>query len=379
MLHDKEIFLSTIINELRDTYATESDTDVTLYDGFVSLLVCVSLYDITGQEIYLQRCKKIIDKVLPQTIEDTHSIPPIFLAGIGLTGQFLIEKKVFDNQFLLKQLDKKLFKNAQDLIRTKVIDIENGVQSIFHYFSCSSNQEHLSFLEQLSKELSEILTVDNLGCRVINHGKTDLTMPFGWAGLLIPMLKFFKKESQVGKEIIDGGIKYFMSYKGDIDFSENLFDFFPDEVIDESKEPLFSNQMSWAFGDLSKALLFYQYGQLVNSPEYTNLAHFIGLNTLTRREQHQHNIVLPTLLSGSSGVALIYHKLHQFTGLNAYEKGKLFWINKTQQILEHTDSEQPTVSRNDDILSGALGIKLALLSCLSSKQLTWEKLYGINF
>ncbi|MCU0469865.1 MAG: hypothetical protein MUF58_14820 [Arcicella sp.] len=377
MLHDKEILLSTVVNELRDTFSNEYNIDITLYNGFVSSLVNISLYDVTEQEAYLQQCKKIIDKVLPQTIRSTEKVSPIVLTGIGFIEQFLIDKGVSKNQLLLNQLDEKLFKKAETLIRSRLIDIECGVQCIFHYFSCNPTQEHLFCLERLKDELLKILTIDNLGCRVINEGKADLTMPFGWAGLLMPLLKFFKEESPSVTGIINGGIKYFMSYKGDVDFSENLFDFFPDKVIDENKEPLFSNQMSWAFGDLSKALLFYQYGQLSNNSEYTNLAHFIGLNTLTRREPHQHNVTRPTLLYGSSGIALIYQQLYQFTNMDAYQKGKLFWINKTQQFLEQKSPLISNAPNDDDVLNGTLGVKLALLSCYSSKQLTWEKLYGM--
>jgi hypothetical protein len=294
---------------------------------------------------------------------------------IAFLGHILANNGFHQDVTKYKEIDTKLFKQALSQVKLFSSDFSNTL----NYFSQNpENQLHLYFVEELINELIKVVKKDELGSRIVHLNNVDLTFPLGIIGLLMSLIKVYDgvmKDRNI-KDIIDDGIKYILSYKNEVDFSEMSFDFFPNQIIEKGKRPIFSHQMSLSSGDLSKALLLYQYTKVSDNPDVLRLANFVGLNSLLRVSQSQHNVTNPSLLDGSAGIALMYHKMHRISKIEAYKKGAKFWMDKTSDFLN--DENQYVFFHEDNVWKGILGVNLALSSCIFNKELSWEKICGLQ-
>lgn len=347
-------------------------------NSYACAILNLSLFELLEDDKYLSQCIEQFQNIISDSHANkyTSNVPR---SHIAFLGQILVEKGFYHNIEKSREIDFELFENTLAQIKLLRTDSYINFSNVLNYFSQNpQNQLHVFFVEELINQLFQVVKKDELGSRIVQSDCVDLSFPYGMSGLLITLIKtyFYFSEDRKIKGIIDDGVKYILNYKIDVDFSEKSYDFFPNHILGGGEKPIFSNQMSLSSGDLSKAFLFYQYSKISDNANILRLANFVGLNTLIRKAQHQHNVINSSFSNGSSGIAFMYHKMYQFSNIEAYKQGKVFWVEKT---LEFLNNEKPSdYSQKFDIWEGKLGVNLALLSCLTPKKLSWESIYGLS-
>jgi lantibiotic biosynthesis protein len=341
---------------------------------YTRAIINLTLFELLDDEKFLFQSNQDYQNIISNPCISEYS-SWVTTTEIAFLGQLLLKNGFYQDSAKLKDIDTKLFKQALSQIKFHNTDFGDTL----NYFSQNpENQLHVFFVEELLAELIKVVKKDELGARIVHSNKVDLTFPFGMIGLLMSLTKVYVYSiNDINtKYIIDDGIKYILSYKNEVDFSEKSFDFFPNQVVEDIRKPIYSHHMSLSSGDLSKAFLLHQYAKISENPNTLRLANFAGLNSLLRISDYQHNNTNPYLLDGSAGVALMYHKMYGFSKIEAYKNGKKNWMDKTIAFLEN--GNQYEFFQEDNVWKGALGINLALSSCVSDKELSWEKIYGLQ-
>jgi lantibiotic biosynthesis protein len=378
MIVSENILQNTASSLLEELLSELKKDTKSFSDGYYCAILNLSLFELLKEDKYFDPFNRQYQNLISY-LSINKNPSNITLLQAAFLGQILVKKGINHNLQTLIEIDSKLFENVKYQIKFSNIVLNNDFNYSLNYFSQNpENKLHVFFVEELVKQLVQVIKKDKLGSRIVQTGNVDFTFPSGMPGLLITLIKVYLrilKDAEI-KSIIDDGIKYILNYKNDVDFSENSFDFFPNYILEDEEKPIFSNQISLSSGDLGKAILLYQYSKISDNANILKLANFVGLNTLIRKSQYQHNVADASLLNGSSGIALMYHKMYQFSNLEAYKQGKEFWINKTIDFLNQENSFEPP--QKFDIWEGKLGVNLALLSCLTNKKMSWEKMYGLS-
>ncbi|MDZ7899541.1 MAG: lanthionine synthetase LanC family protein [Arcicella sp.] len=202
-----------------------------LSEAYSYALLFFTLYEVTNDNQYYVKCKKIIDDISVQAITNT-PLDSITLAGITSLLRHLGSAK----PVILNQLEEKLLNIAFDFINSKQIGLINGIQGILNYFTQNQTVEirYQFFLTEIIQKLQWIIKNDDLGSRIVYNKNTDLTMPWGLTGLLYSLMRVyhFSTDNFIVGNIIDNSLKYILNYKSDVDFSNHSFDFFPNQVDD---------------------------------------------------------------------------------------------------------------------------------------------------
>jgi hypothetical protein len=166
------------------------------------------------------------------------------------------------------------------------------------------------------------------------------------------------------------GLRQLLAAKRDVDFSQQRYAVFPDELAATAADPPhFSAELSWRRGDLGQALLLYEAHALLQDPELAHFADLVGLHTLLRTTAPATGIGSAGLYRGAAGVAQLYRRLYHLSHQPAYLRGYEYWLAQTHGWLPAALAAGPGP---DALREGLAGIGLVLLSAEFAPGPAWE-------
>lgn len=376
------------LNRLLDNSASADDT---FSKGRIGMIFYYyHLYKVTETPALKHR----IGTLLEQVFDNINTARPGLVgAALGTGGagfayivnfmcrEGFLELEV-DNEF--EELDKYLFNAASGLIEADNIDLLHGALGVIHYFS---EREHTipgmnDYLDELVEKICLHAVEEDGGYWFRNHllkidGKQmiNFSLSHGLSGVLLVLLKAYERSAhkELIEKVVKGGIRFILKHKIDVDFSRNEYSFFPLVIARNANEIYAANRMTWESGDLNQVLLFYRAAHLFNDEALKRQADLIGMQSMMRRDELSTHISTAGFCNGAAGLAQYCKTLYRETGLEVYQEGYLYWIEKTILLLEEDLEKGRYTGKEHELLDGSLGIAFVLLSYVSNTDLHWSR------
>lgn len=199
--------------------------------------------------------------------------------------------------------------------------------------------------------------------------------PLGFEGISGLLLLLTDIEQTVHEEairkIIREGIRYLLSFRSEVDFSNQQYAVFPQAIngqeLVEGVRPL-----AWGGSDLAQAVLFYRAHTLFQDKQLRHTADLVGLNTLLRKDRKHLLTRDETVFGGAAGVAQTYATLYRLSGHQSYQSGYEYWLREMLISLDTQLLDRYT-GRECSLYDGLLGIYLVLLSYQTELKVSWPK------
>lgn len=210
----------------------------------------------------------------------------------------------------------------------------------------------------------------------VNKHNIDFSLSGGQPAYLLILLQALEKGIRIDRNYlsITRGINYLLQVKQDVDNESSQYSFFPESVNSVTHQRTYSNRLAWNGGDLTEALLLYNAADTLSNNNYLQVADIVGTSSLMRITEEETLCTDSGFNYGASGVAQMYKTLHRLRPLPAYERGYLFWMEKTMDFLEHELESGVYHRREQDLLNGLVGVGLTLLSFINEKELNWSRI-----
>jgi lantibiotic biosynthesis protein len=201
----------------------------------------------------------------------------------------------------------------------------------------------------------------------------------GLCGNLLVLIKAcrmgYNKEYVLLETILKDGVGFILHHKIDIDYEDESYSFFPPVVKRNSSFIETSNTLAWFCSDLNHVLLLYEMNLFTGDVHYRELADYIGLQTIARKEFEATQVDSSIIFNGCSGIALFYKKLSTYGNKEAYLGAFNYWMEKTIIYLDKEVTQTPAIAGERGILNGLAGVLLTILSDSHESQPKWTKLF----
>ena len=375
------------LNRLLDVSASADDT---LLRGRLGMIFYYyHLYKVTEIPALKHRTKAMLEQVFDNINAARPSLVGAALgtggAGFGYIVNFMCREAFLelevDNEF--EELDKYLFNAASGLIEADNIDLLHGALGVIHYFS---EREHTApgsndYLDALIEKICRKAVEEDGGYWYRNHllkidGKQmiNFSLSHGLSGVLLVLLNAYERSSHKAliEKVVKGGIRFMLKHKIDVDFSRHEYSFFPLVIARNANEIYAANRMAWESGDLNEVLLFYRAARLFSDEALKRQADLIGMQSMMRRDEQSTHVDTAGFCTGAAGLAQYCKTLYRETGLDVYQEGYLYWIEKTILLLEEDLEKGRYTGKEQELLDGSLGIAFVLLSYVSNTDLHWS-------
>lgn len=137
------------------------------------------------------------------------------------------------------------------------------------------------------------------------------------------------------------------------------------------------SRMGWCFGDLGIALSLWHYSQLIKSEELERKAIEIFLSASERKEPLPNWVIDCGICHGTSGIALIFQRMYQYTKLEPFKISANYWMELTIAMAKKgngycgylADNMNPSMG----FLDGISGIGLVLLGFQTQDSTNWDE------
>jgi lantibiotic modifying enzyme len=146
-------------------------------------------------------------------------------------------------------------------------------------------------------------------------------------------------------------------------------------------------KLAWCYGDLGVAIALLQAYKATGNTEWLNLATALMKKTESRKEEGVEDA---QFCHGSVGIAHIYNRFYQVTGIESFRECSKFWYIKTLEYSKFEDGIAGYKSARKDsdynttfvnapgLLEGCAGIGLSLLSSISSIEPKWDSCFLLS-
>jgi lantibiotic biosynthesis protein len=153
--------------------------------------------------------------------------------------------------------------------------------------------------------------------------------------------------------------------------------FFPYTISEN--EQSYKGSIRWCYGDLGISIGLINIGQLLDSIEITNVGISIALDCL-KRDITPESIIDSHLCHGTAGIAHIYNRIYNYTGIEKFRTASEFWFNQTiirfdQNLISGFRAWKGNFGwiEYDGLLEGSAGIGLSLISAISDVEPKWDR------
>lgn len=204
--------------------------------------------------------------------------------------------------------------------------------------------------------------------------QTPVGLEYGLVAELRSLISLHQAGIQTGDPLaqLRHGIRYLLAARREVDFLNQKYSIFPCYAHTQTESATYSAALTWPHGDLGPALLLCEAYKLLDDSELNTISDLVGLNTLLRTTPATTEIVSAQLYRGAAGTAHLYRKLHQVSGLPAYEQGAQFWLGRTHELLQEELGKGVYLQRENNLRQGLVGIGLVLLSAVAEGTLDWD-------
>ncbi len=382
--------LESIVKAIKDVVNTTSiNASPSLFNGDLGCLLFLITYnDLYGinDETLIQRLETVIERAI------TMKAPSFLhgLSGMGWLLQHLVNKELLDGEDveeLLLQLDEVNYTAAINYLKKNEHDfLSGGIGNAIYLFSRYKNNTAVKgYLEHIVEELCRTSITSPEGIYWIENENEfytkDSTVLLGLAHGSASKITFFSKMMACGiaEEKSEILLKDSISFLRSTKLKKDMLSVYPTSIDYGKKDG--SSRLAWCHGDLGISMALLHAGKALEDDKLIQEAINTCLHTIKRKEQKQTNIVDAGFCHGIAGVAHIYNRMHQYTGVNDFKDAAKYWVDRIEEAAEEKanleglsawDNYNRVWELNTGLLLGLSGIGLVLMSYLHSEISEWD-------
>ncbi len=212
-----------------------------------------------------------------------------------------------------------------------------------------------------------------------NEEVFNFGLAHGMPAILLMLSRIIKENylenDQTARKLLAGCVRFILSEKLDASCESTFSHYFSDDV------PHTESRLAWCYGDLGVCVALWMAGETLDDPFFKEEAISICLKTTKRKDPLATGVVDTGICHGTAGVALLYLRLHQLTGVEDFRLAADFWIEDTMQRANFDDGQagfkmwtKEGYMNEVNILNGIAGIGLVLLTHAMETSGNWEDL-----
>jgi lantibiotic modifying enzyme len=314
------------------------------------------------------------------------------LAGFGWVIENLNQNSFIevDTDKFIGTFDDILYNYMIKCIHQGDFDYLHGASGIgLYYLSRLSNPKAILYITQLINELEKqsVPVLDGIAweSRLSSENSEkvyNLSLSHGMPSLICLLSRFY--EANINREkarvLVEGAVKYLLSCQRD----PKLYRFkFPSWMSkNDSHEGSFS-RLSWCYNDLGVALALLQAANIFNNDFWKQEAVDTLLLTTTITNWDNSNVFDAGLCHGSTGIAHLYNRAYNYTGIEKFRDSAVYWFEITLKMAKYLDGPAGYKAFRADqnggmencfgLLEGIAGIGLAMISAVSEIEPAWDR------
>jgi len=367
--------------------------NIGLMGGKIGLALLLFYYArLTREEQYYDLAIKTVEEVFDEINRDFvyHTFAG-GLAGIGWVVEHLVKNEFIeaDSNEILEDIDPFLRKMMVADIKSGNYDYLHGACGVGLYFlSRLPNPLAKEALVELIDELDQISHKEEDGAlkwkSILNREEGtqgyNLSLSHGISSIIAFLGKAYALDINRDKtaSLLKGAVQFL--FKNEMDTTQFLSRF--PSWISDTPEPPTNSRLAWCYGDLGVGISLWQVGRDFNNPQWQKEAIDTLLFSTKRRDAKESMIIDAGLCHGAAGLAHLYNRAFQHTGVPAFKDTALYWANYTLAMASHPDGMAGYKAWHTEkyggwvgetaFLEGIAGIGLAIISLISDIESVWD-------
>lgn len=392
MNREPEIILERIAASLKDENVGNYGPGLfTGKSGIALFLFYYSMY--TGENAYSRRGKRLIMdslKIINHGF-DFHTFCD-GIAGFSWAVEHFVRKEFMNREetIFLDNLDTYLaYKMMEDIKRREFDFLHASLGVAIYFLSRLPNDNSRVYLQEFVEELAKVSIEFSDGSihwnTPLNQGGDAICCNLGLAHGMPSIIVFLSKAYSEGiseektLHLLNGAIKYVQNQKLNTTGHEISF---PAKIIDGA-EPQLGRKIGWCYGDMSVGIALYQSGVSIGNQTLVKTSIELMLSTAKIKNSENDAINDARICHGTSGIAQIFSRMFQYTGIPDFEEASKYWIQETLLLSKFEDGPAGFKTWHPDesgiwksefsLLDGVAGIGLTLLSANLNASSEWDK------
>jgi len=392
---DKKKEIKNKISELVHIIEKEDHENIGLLGGKPGLSILYFYYSKVFQiEKYSDLALNCISEIFEE-IQNGFSYHTFAggLAGIGWTVEFLEQNGFLDcdTNETLGELDEYLYQMMIKEFKLANYDYLHGASGIALYFlsrkSFSKSKQYLSDyidnIEQLSEADGDIFKWFSM----VDTGADEkekvynLSLSHGISSLITILSKIYTLEIKKEKtfKLLNGAVNYLLSNEQDY---KQYGSYFPNWISKQHSTG--KSRLAWCYGDLGISTALWHASQSLKNKTWEEKAIEVLLHTAKRMDLAKNSVNDAGLCHGSAGVAHIFNRMYNNTGMEEFNETATYWYDQTLRMAMHKDSfsgykayrtkENGGWYEDFGFLEGITGIGLTLMSAISDIEPRWDEI-----
>jgi lantibiotic modifying enzyme len=359
-----------------------------LMGGRLGLIYYFStMYRLEKKEIYLDKIADLLSTVFANSQQEHSAIAGNLsfsdgLCGLGFVINDLLKQELLEEDFReqLIVINDLALDYSLEMVRQENYDYFYGPTGSLFYLT---EVGQLEYCERILTALFEAASKHNFLFYSQHEDSGNRGFNFGFAhgnpALFKVLLNLVEKGMKQGKleQILHKGIAGLLRYKNSQYIAgEDIQISFPHNILIEEgiEKRLESIVLGWCNSELDMSLLLLKYSELFDKPEYVTVSHEVGIEAARRKTVSNTGVTDAHFCHGSSGVAQLFKKLFEMSGLTTYGEAYSYWLEKTLGYLE-AESDEPLTKMNVNFLYGSLAPILTINESRSSSIAGWDRLF----
>lgn len=206
----------------------------------------------------------------------------------------------------------------------------------------------------------------------------NLSLSHGMSSTIILLAEFLRQFPGHARAtaLLEGAVLFLLQSKNGAGQAASLF---PNYV---SHQPYArQSRLGWCYGDLGIGLALKKAAGALGRQDWDREADSIFLHAARRLDLQEGHVRDASLCHGSAGIAHIFNRMYQETGLAALQSTALYWYEQTLRLASFEDGPagyklykgEGEWKNETNLLEGIAGIGLALMAAIDAQPPSWDR------
>lgn len=307
------------------------------------------------------------------------------ISGILWSIHHLSKEGFLDTGDYFEELTPYIEQRMMEFASVRNIDYMHGANGLGLYLLHHSDKIDSAIIDKLLNALTENATFENelVKWKTVVNSVTrlegfNLSLSHGISSTIIILSILLEKypQHQQAKKLLNLSINFLLSEKN----KNGEYSLFPSYIADG--DPSRESRLSWCYGDLGIATALYKAGTVLKRPDITAESISIMKHAATRRDLQENRVIDMAICHGSAGIAHMFNRFYQQTGIGEFKDAAVYWIEKTISMATHEDGlagyktykgHEEGWQNDTNLLNGIAGIGLVLISAVSDVEPKWDR------
>jgi lantibiotic biosynthesis protein len=213
-----------------------------------------------------------------------------------------------------------------------------------------------------------------------NKSIYNLSLSHGIASIIAFLGKAYKKDvhKEKVKYLLEGSIKFLLKQMQDPFINGS---YFPSWIGEN--EPKDKSRLGWCYGDLGISIVLFKTGEILKDDSLKNKSIEIMTFNSNRRNLEFEGVADAGICHGTSGIAHIFNRMYQYTGIEKFKETSDFWFNETLKMAKFQDGlagykawhslQDGGWAKEYGLLEGIAGIGITFISAMSDVEINWDE------